>query len=284
MVAPTTATAIRDTLSTAMDADPAVMLLGDAVGRAGGIAGTSHGLLARFGAERVLDCPTADQGTLSLALGLALGGRKPVVELSDATGLAHGLQVLAEAGAAARGEFACPLVVRVPVGGQAGRLDAPAAALLAPLDGITVAMASDADQAASLLRAALASRAPTVLLEDRALYGERGAHGAASATARVVREGTTATVATWGAGVSAALQVDGVEVLDLVQLSPLDVDALGASVRRTGRLIAAGEPHLAALVLQHGLSAAFEYLESPLATCQATPDAIAAAVQQALAW
>lgn len=273
----TMAQAIASTLAEALEHDASVIVLGEQVGRSGGIAGTCRGLLDRFGPERVLDLPVADHGNVGFAVGLALGGKRPVVELTGTGRLAAALEILAEAASVAEGEFAAPVVVRVPFGGEAGaRIDRPVGELLAAVPGLHVVCPANPGQAAGLLRAALHQRAPVVILEPRALYGARGGVGEGRAPlghARVLREGEHVTLAAYGAGVAAAIEAaealvaDGVtaDVIDLVSLSPVDAATLGARARATGRLVVAhgGDEGLGARILRVALTEAFEYLEAP---------------------
>lgn len=283
----TMAAAIRGALFAAMQDDDAVVLLGESVGRAGGVADTCAGLLAAFGEERVMDLPIAERGTLGVAVGLALAGKRPVVELSSASRLLAVLEVLAEA-AAVHGEFSAPVVVRVPVGQEAGdRIDRPLADL--DLPGLTVVSASGAASAAALLAHALTRSGPTILLEPRSLYASRRDLAAPSGeSATVLRDGGDVTLAAFGAGVATAmdaadaLAAEGISaaVLDLVCLSPLDEATLGTWTRHTGRLVAVhpGEPALAAKVERAATRAAFLFLESPPASADATlDDAVTAA-------
>lgn len=277
----TTAAAIRGTLFAAMQDDERVILLGENVGRAGGIGGTSAGLLEAFGEERVLDLPVAERGTVGLAVGLALAGKRPVVELSSSSRLLAVLEPLAEA-AALGGDFSAPVVVRLPIGHEAGdRVDRPLADLDIP--GLRVVCASSAACAVALLKAALESDGPTVILEPRALYGSRRPSSEpAGFSSTVARPGEHVTLAAFGSAVGAALEAaaqleaEGIsaEVLDLVSLSPLDAEALGASVRRTGRLVAVhpAEPALAAKIQRSATESAFLYLESPPASATATAE------------
>lgn len=290
----TLAQAVRATLHAAMSASDEVVLLGETVGRMGGIGGSTAGLLAAFGPERVRDLPIADRGTIGLALGLALGGKRPVVELSGSNRLFAVLDTLAEAAAIARrGEFAAPLVVRVPYGTEAGTLDRPLGHLA--IDGLTVVCAADGSATPGLLRAALAARGPVVLLEPRAAYEDRVADPDGAATpfrARTVRSGSHVTLAAWGNGVRAALDAasalaaEGIdaEVIDLVALQPLDHEALAASVTRTGRLVVVhpGDPALADAARMVGLDGAFLHLESPLARASEAPEAVARAAREAV--
>ncbi|TNE88231.1 MAG: hypothetical protein EP330_15530 [Deltaproteobacteria bacterium] len=275
----TMAAAIRGTLFAAMQDDEQVILLGDSVGRAGGIAGTSQGLLDTFGEDRVMDLPVAERGTLGVAVGLALAGKKPVVELSSSSRLLAVLEVLAEA-ASLHGEFSAPVVVRVPVGDEAGaRIDRPLADI--DLPGLTVVCASGAASAAALLARALKSSGPTVILEPRALYGaRRDLPAPAGFGAELLRHGDHVTLAAFGTGVGAALDAaeelasEGISaaVLDLVALSPLDAKTLGEWTRHTGRIVAVhpSEPGLAAKVERAATEAAFLYLESPPASAAAS--------------
>ncbi len=290
-----TADAIRDVLSAAMAADPGVALLGEAVGRAGGVAGTCAGLRDAFGDERVRDLPVADRGTVGLALGLALSGRRPVVELADTSRLPAVLEVLADAVAiAAKREFPCPLVVRVPYGTEAAGLDRPVGPWLVP--GLRVICSSDPASAAGLLRWALGQDAPVVILEPRALYPQRGTVGddVLAPGARVLGSGRHVTLAGWGTGVATALTAaealaaEGIDadVLDLVSLSPLDAATVGARVRETGRLVVVhpDDPGLARAVRQAALDEAFLYLEAPLADAPAASASVARAARDAVTY
>lgn len=286
----TGAGAVRAALGDLMQRDERVVLLGDSVGRAGGVAGSTDGLLDRFGPDRVVDLPVADRAALGFAVGLALGGRVPVVELPSTGRLPAVVEVLAESARVAQGgEFRVPLVVRVAYGDEAKGLDRPVGDVLP--DGVRVLCASDPSQAAALLRAAIEQPGPTVLLEPRSVHLARGTLSPEPArlAARVVRTGDHVTLAAWGSGVQAACSAaeelgrEGIsaEVVDLVSLAPLDRETLGASVRKTGRLVVVhpGDAALAARVQQVGLDEGFVYLESPLAAALDTPAAIAGAAR-----
>src|SRR5690606_29885719 len=122
---------VRATLGDLMERDERIVVLGDSVGRAGGLAGSTDGLLERFGPDRVLDLPVADRAALGFAVGLALGGRVPVVELPSTGRLPAVAEVLAEAArTASAGEFRVPLVLRVAYGDEARGLDRPVGDLL----------------------------------------------------------------------------------------------------------------------------------------------------------
>ncbi len=292
MTTTTTAAALRAVLEDALAHDDDLVIVGESVGNGGGLAGTTRGLRERFGPARVVEVPVADRAAVGFAVGLALGGRTVVVELSSTGRLPAVLEALAEACAiAAKGEFRVPLVLRVPYGDEAGeRIDRPLGDLLAGVPGLTVACGADTATMTGLLRAALRRGGPTLLLEPRALYAERGeASDATPLAARVLRAGRHVTVAAWGGGVRAALAAadtlagEGieVEVIDLVTLAPLDRATLSAQVRATGRLVVA-HPEDAALaerVLRLGLHEAFLYLEAPPAAAPSNVAAVARAAR-----
>ncbi len=298
-----TADALRGVLAEALDGDPRVLVLGESVGRLGGIHGVTEGLLERFGAERVVDTPLSERATIGLAVGLSLGGKLPVVELAVADrAWAASEQLLQELAtlAARTAELAAPLVLRLPCGAAASAgpfVGASVEALLTAAPGLAVVSASTPNDAAGLLRSALAAKTPVVLLEPMALYGERAplARGAVPlASARTVLEGSHCSVFCWGATVatcSAAAQrlVDhgySVEVVDLRSLSPLDVGAIAASARKTGRVVLAheGGPAFADRVLRTATREAFLFLEAPPAAVGGLPtvDAVAQAVVDAV--
>ncbi|MCB9685460.1 MAG: hypothetical protein H6735_10505 [Alphaproteobacteria bacterium] len=282
----TTTDALRSALVDLLEAEPALLVLGETAGRPGD-------LLAGTDDVRVRAMPVADHGTLGVALGAALAGRKVVVELSGPGRLAAVAEVLAEAGAiASKGEFPCTLVVRVPHGAEAVGLDRPVGRTLLDLPGVTVVCGSSPAAAAGLLRWAVGRTSPVVLLEPRALAQDRGAVESEAHAPRTVthREGGHATVATFGAGVRSALAAadalaaEGLQiaVVELESLHPLDTAGLAAVVRTNGRLVVAhdGEPELARAIRDAVAGEAFWWLESPL--LHGATDDVAALVRRAV--
>ncbi len=281
--------AIQSTLAMAMEQDERVLLLGEAVGRMGGVHQTSQGLLERFGPERVIDTPLSEAGLVGLAVGLALGGKRPVVELvGPVTGALE--QLAGEAATVTRrsgGEFTVPLVVRVPIGPLPGGPSQIAPeGWLAAVEGLTVLVASDASDSAGLLQTALAQPGPTVLLEPRSMYVRRGRVSGEPTpiTAAVLLPGDDVTVLAYGEGVSQALEAAqassvSVEVIDLRSLRPLDEATLLTSVRKTGRaIVATRSPALAERLNQLLTREAFLYLESPPARCEPVAAALGGAI------
>ncbi|MEZ4237285.1 MAG: transketolase C-terminal domain-containing protein [Myxococcota bacterium] len=284
--------AVRAVVASALEADPALTVIRET---------PAEGLPP----DRVTVVPIADRAAVGLGLGVALAGQRALVELSGAERLPAVLEVLAEAGALAAGdEFAVPLVVRVPYGGpllEPRTPGASAAALTATVPGVWVVCPSTPALAAGLASWALQARRPVVILEPAALAEARGevdpeaVPGREGPRAGLVRRGTHATVAAWGAGVAAAVQAaealsqEGidVDVIDLVSLAPIDRVTLGQRVRATGRLVVAHpeDPWIAARVREVALEEAFLYLEAPLADAtvpRGGGEPIAAAVRRAV--
>jgi pyruvate/2-oxoglutarate/acetoin dehydrogenase E1 component len=287
----TGAESIRETLAQWLDKDASAVLLGESVGLGGGNAGSTAGLLERFGPDRVIDTPIADRTGFGLALGMALGGRPAVVELSSTRALLAVAEMLADAGRMADTAFRPALTIRVPIGGEAGAaIDPPVGDLLAALPGVRV-LCITAATAASVLSASL-GRGVSVILEPRTELGARRPSVEVDASQmHLVRDGSHVTVLAWGSAVDAAttaaeaLEAEGlsVRVIDPVCLSPLD-PALGRQIAETGRVVVAhpADSNLARRVLRVALDEAFLYLESPPGDCSADPDAVQRAVRDSV--
>ena len=252
------------------------MLVGEAVG--------VHGVTEGLSGPGLVRTPLSEGAAIGVAAGLALGGKKVVVELIDPAGLARAADVLAELAtlrARTNGAWAAPVVVR-----------APFAVGTAVPAGLRVAVAATADDLVGLLAHALDGAEPVVILEaPEALAGTgTGAVVAALGVAATVREGTHATVLGVGPGVLAALAAadtlaaEGidVEVVDLRGLAPLDRAGIGARVTKSGRAVVVGVPDGAAVALD----TAFLSLEAPLVSLPATASAaqIAAALRDTVAY
>ncbi len=282
----TTGRALRGALERALREDERVRVLGEALE----LSEVTRGLRRSF-PERVHLLPASDAGLAGVAMGMALGGALPVLELPGLGALRGALPALARA-AAAR-EFSPTAVLRVPL------MSAPppgALAAILAIPGLSVVAASSGSEAVGLLEAALAGRGLTVVLEpadaleagypaaDDAAAGESGLTG----SARELTSGVHATILAWGAGVSAALEAAAAlpdeqtaAVLDLRSLSPLDRDTLGAAVRHSGRAIIVDDP---GTVLPCVVEEGFLRLEAPPMQVPADPAAITRAVQAAIAY
>ena len=251
--------AVNDALHVEMARDDTVMVLGEDVGRIGGVFRATAGLRDRFGADRCVDPPLAEAGILGAAVGLARAGLRPVCEMQyDAFSYPCLDQLLCHVGRyrwRTRGAMAFPITIRMPYGGgvRAPELhdDSPEA-LYVHAAGIKVVIPSTPADAKGLLAAAIRDPDPVVVLEPKIVYrsarGEvpEGEHVVPLGSARIVRRGTDLTLVAYGAMVPMAeAAADGldasVEILDVRSLWPMDEETLLASVGKTGRAVVVQE-------------------------------------------
>lgn len=270
-----------------MERDPTVVVLGQDVGVNGGVFRVTDGLYARFGEARVLDTPLAESGILGTALGMAIGGLKPVAEMQfdgfsyNAFGQLEGN--VSRFCARSRGRWPASLVLRFPYGGGVRALEhhSEAREALYALPGLKVVVPSGPRNARALLVAAIRDPDPVVFLEPKRSYRafkeevpdeeEVGQIG----RAEVVREGSDVTVVSWGAMMRPVLEAveemsgASVEVVDLLTLHPMDVETVAGSVQKTGRLVVVQEGPRgfgpASEVVAAVMDRAFWYLQAPVA-------------------
>jgi pyruvate dehydrogenase E1 component beta subunit len=252
--------AINEGLHQEMARDEALMVMGEDVGRSGGVFRVTAGLQERFGAERCVDTPIAEAGILGTAVGLCMSGWRPVVEMQyDAFSYPSLEQLITHVGRyrwRSGGRMGLPLTIRMPYGGG---VNAPELHEESPeayyvhTAGIKVAIPSTPADAKGLLTAAIRDPDPVVFLEPKKLYRAdrdqvpEGEHFVPLGQARVVREGDDVTLVAYGSMVKVAeAAADALatgdadvsaHVLDLRTLRPLDVDGLLEAVRRTGRVV-----------------------------------------------
>jgi 2-oxoisovalerate dehydrogenase E1 component len=256
--------AVNEALRRELAARPEVLVYGEDVGHAGGIFGVTRTLQEEFGERRVFDMPIAEAAILGSAVGAALEGLRPVVEVMWGDFLLVALDQLVNQAAnvryVSRGRHAVPLVVRTQQGATAGSCaqhSQSLEALLAHIPGLRVGVPSTPQDAHAMLRAAVADDDPVVLFEARALYQRKqivrlGGRREAVGGARVRREGDDVAILSWGPMALAAeeaadaLAGRGVNatVVDLRWLAPLDDDAIAAVVGRTNRVLIAHEANL----------------------------------------
>lgn len=245
--------AINQALSQEMARDDRVVLLGEDVGRDGGVFRVSEGLQEQFGPERVIDTPLSESGIVGAAIGMAAYGLRPVAEIQFMGFIYAALDQLythaARLRTRSRGRFTCPLVVRTPYGGgiKAPELhEESSEALLCHLPGIKVVVPSGPYSAKGLLLAAIRDPDPVVFLEPTRLYRmlreevPEGDYTIPLGQARVVRQGKDVTVAAWGSMLERVMKTattHSVEIIDPQTLAPFDWKTLLDSVRKTGRLI-----------------------------------------------
>jgi pyruvate dehydrogenase E1 component beta subunit len=286
---------VRRLVAEALVREPGLMVVGDAVATLGGAGGAFAGLAADH-PGRVLDLPVADRAAVAFATGRALSGSRTIVELADSGRIPAVFEALAEAASiAASGEFAVPLLVRVPSGSQAGaRIDRPVAEALCAIPGLTVLAPSTPETLTGAWAAALALSSPVVLLEARTLLTRRGGEPVVlkPGEARVLREGGHVTLVVVGAALEATLAAvdelaaEGISagVVEVASLAPLDTERLAAAVRHTGRVVvvAGPESELSDRVLVGIVTGAFLHFEAPPATAPAQATAIARAARAAV--
>ncbi|HET6950430.1 MAG TPA: dehydrogenase E1 component subunit alpha/beta [Acidimicrobiales bacterium] len=280
--------AVRDALATALAADDRIVLLGQDIAGYGGVFKATEGLVDTYGPERVRNTPIIESGAIGAALGLALDGFRPVVEMQFGDFVTCGFNQLVNNVATTRYRWGAPvpLVVRLPVGGGLGAgpfHSQNVESWFCHVAGLKVVAPATPADAKGLLLAALDDGNPVLVLEHKRLYRRArgpvpaGHHTEPLGRARVVRPGRHATVVTYGAGVEWALAAaevvageDGkdVEVVDLRSLRPWDRETVLDSVRRTSRALVAHEAPLmggfgaevAAVVGQE----AFAWLDAPV--------------------
>lgn len=280
--------AINSGLRGAMRDNDDVLVLGEDVGRLGGVFRVTQGLQEEFGADRVIDTPLSESGIIGTAIGMALHGMRPVSEIQFADFIYPGFDQLVSEAAKYRyrtaGEFQVPLVVRTPYGGgiRGGQYHSQSPeALFIHTSGLKVVCPSNPYDAKGLLIEAIRDDDPVIFFEPKRVYRAvkmevpEEPYVVPLSEARIVRAGEQVTCVAWGAmlyeAFSAAEEVAkqgiDVEVIDLRTLWPLDVETIVSSVKKTGRLVVVHEApqtcgfggELVALVTER----AFLYLEAP---------------------
>jgi 2-oxoisovalerate dehydrogenase E1 component beta subunit len=256
--------AINLGLRRAMEEDPKVLMMGEDVGKLGGVFRITDGLQKDFGEQRVLDTPLSESGIIGTAVGLAVRGFRPVCEIQFEGFIFPGfdqiVSQLAKLHYRTQGKIKMPVVIRVPFGGGIGAVEHHSESpesLFAHVAGLRVLSCSNAVDAYWMIQQAIKSDDPILFFEPKKLYHSGNLKAEIDTTAtpgplfasRVVRPGTSATVVAYGPSVKVALDAataaDGdnisLEVIDLRTLSPLDLGPVFESVRKTGRLIAVSE-------------------------------------------
>lgn len=267
----TFAKALTTAMADAMRADDGVIVFGEDVAKLGGVFRITDGLMAEFGDQRCFDTPLAESGIVGMALGMAMNGMRPVVEMQfDAFAYPAFEQIashVAKMHNRTRGRVTLPMVIRVPYAGGIGGVEHhcdSSEAYYAHTPGLKVFTPSSVADAYRLLREAIASDDPVVFMEPKKLYWSKdavdlealrrdldGAEAAERAEGRaaVVRPGTDATIIAYGPAVPPALaaaeaaSAEGrsVEVVDLRTIVPFDDETVCESVRKTGRVVVVAE-------------------------------------------
>lgn len=281
--------AVNQALDELLALDSRVSILGQDVGRNGGVFRATEGLQAKYGEDRVFDTPLAESGIIGTSIGMAVGGLRPMAEIQFMGFLYPGLdQLISHAGrlaARSLGQVRVPLVLRVPFGGgiRAPEQHADSAeAMLVHTPGLKVVVPSTPYDAKGLLYAAYDDPDPVIVMEPIRLYrmGRQevpsGRYTIPLGQARTARPGTDITIVTWGNMVAVAIKTAerlarevSVEVLDLRSLSPMDGETIRHSVEKTGRAVVLHEAPLSAglggEVVARIQETAFWSLQAPVA-------------------
>jgi len=276
-------------LRKAMEDDPKVLIMGEDVGKLGGVFRITDGLQKDFGEDRVIDSPLAESGIVGTAVGMALRGYRPVVEIQfDGFVYPAYDQIVCQVAKMhfrSMGKSRMPMVIRIPFGGGIGAVEHHSEspeAQFAHTPGLKVVACSNPVDGYWMIQQAIASDDPVIFLEPKRQYHADKAELDESSTpeplfaSRVVRQGSDCTVLAYGPTVKTAMQAaeaasgDGVsiEVIDLRTLSPLDMAPVYDSVRRTGRAVVTHEAHvnlgMGAEVASRVTEECFYSLEAPV--------------------
>jgi len=315
---------VRDALRTQMKADPRVVVLGEDIGKFGGVFRATSGLFDEFGADRVIDTPLAEAGIIGTAIGMALYGLRPVPEIQFSDFIFPAFDQIVNELAKFRyrsgGQYSCPVVIRTPVGGgiRGGHYHSQSPeALFCHTPGLKVVMPSNPYDTKGLLLAAMRQNDPVIFMEPKRIYrasrGEvpEGEYTIDLGVANVVRPGTQCTVIAWSGMVEIAEKAAAlaeragisVEVIDLRTLLPFDLDALIASAQKTGRVVIVHEAPrtcgFGAELIASIQERAMAYLEAPILRVTGfdtpfpysleheylpNPDRVMRAIRQTLEW
>lgn len=253
----TYAEAVREAIGQAMETDPTVFMLGEDIGIYGGAFGVSGDLYQRFGKERILDTPISELGIVGAAVGAALVGMKPIVEIQFSDFTAQAMDQIVNQAAKIHfmlgGELSVPMVLRAPSGSGTGAAAQHSQSLetwFAHIPGLKVVMPSSPYEAKGLLLSALDDPNPVIVLEHKLLYKTSGPvpeeqYRIPIGTSNKVREGKDLTIVASGVMVSRSIEAAetlsgmGVEVdiIDVRSLSPLDMGPINQSVKKTGKVM-----------------------------------------------
>jgi len=283
--------ALNEGLRRSLETDPKVMIMGEDVGRLGGVFRVTDGLQKDFGEHRVVDTPLAESAIVGTAIGLALRGYRPVCEIQfDGFVFPATDQIvsqLAKMRYRSQGNVALPIVIRIPFGGGIGAVEHHSESpevFFAHTAGLRVVACADPAEAFSMIQLAIASDDPVIFFEPKRRYWDRAEVDTAApltdalplTAARTVLPGDDVTLLCYGPMVRSCLEAaiaareDGrsIEVIDLRSLSPIDMATIGASVARTGRCVVVHEAPvyagLGAEIAARVTEQCFYHLEAPV--------------------
>lgn len=279
--------AIREAIEEEMTRDERVILLGEDIADYGGAFKLTEGIADRFGRERVRNTPISEGGFVGVAIGAAMTGLRPIVEIMFMDFITLAMDQLVNHAAKFRYQFGpqakVPLVVRTPAGAGRGYGPTHSQSLekwFVATPGLVVVAPATAADAKGLLKSSVRCDDPVVFIESKILYGRRGEvpegdHTVPLGEAAVLREGDDVTIVAYSRMTEEALKAAQAlakhdieaEVIDLRTLAPMDTDTVAASVERTGRVVVAEEGHLTggigAEVVARIVESCFDYLAAP---------------------
>ncbi|ULN47547.1 alpha-ketoacid dehydrogenase subunit beta [Mycolicibacterium goodii] len=282
--------ALNAGLRRALEDDPKVLLLGEDIGALGGVFRITDGLQKDFGPQRVIDTPLAESGIIGTAIGLAMRGFRPVCEIQFDGFIYPAFDQIVSQVAKLHyrtgGNVRMPITIRVPYGGGIGAIEHHSESpegYFAQTAGLRVVTCSNAADAALMIRQAIGCDDPVLFFEPKRRYWDKGdvdldadPDSFPLHRARILVEGTDATVVTYGPLVRTAVQAAevaaaegiSIEVIDLRSISPVDIDTIAASVRKTGRLIVTHEAStfmgIGAEIAARITERCFYHLEAPV--------------------
>jgi len=282
------AKAINAGMRKAMANDPKVLLFGEDIAELGGVFRVTEGILAEFGPTRIMNSPIAESGIVGTAIGLAMRGYRPVVEIQfDGFIFPAFDQIttqLAKLTNRSEGTLKMPVVIRVPFGGGIGAVEHHSEspeAYFAHTPGLRVVSPSNPNDAYWMIQQAIESNDPVLFFEPKRRYWQKGPVNLDTPalplhSARVLREGHHVTIACYGPMVTVALQAaeiaaqegTSIEVVDLRSISPIDFSTIIESVKKTGRLVVASEAStfvsVSSEVAARVAEQAFYHLQAPV--------------------
>lgn len=296
----TYAQAINAGIREEMQADDNIVLLGEDIGKYGGVFGVTRGLHDEFGSARVRDCPLNEAAIVGFGVGLAISGRPTIAELEFMDFLTFCMDPIVNQAAKMRffwgGQVEMPLIVRMPIASTLGfgtQHSQSLEAWLMHVPGLKIAMPSEPYDAKGLIKTAIRDRNPVIFVENISLYATKGKvpdeeYFIPLGEADVKRTGNDVTIVALSSMVPKALEAakqlaaDGieVEVIDPRSLSPLDIDTIVGSVKKSGRLVVSHVAHktggVGAEIAQQVTERAFDYLDGPVVRVAARDVPIAA--------
>lgn len=277
--------ALREAIGEEMERDQTVFMMGEDIAAYGGAFGVSKGLLQKFGPERIRNTPMSEAAITGVAAGCAIAGMKPIVEIMFMDFITLALDQLLNHATQYRyisnGQLRVPFVLRTAAGGGRG-YGATHSKTLEPLllciPGLKIVYPSNAYDAKGLLKSAIRDENPVVFIENKQLYAQKSAvpeeeYVIPLGKASIIQEGTEATIITYSRMIQESIRAAkesniSVEIIDLRSLSPLDMETISKSIRKTGKVVIVEEGYktggIGAEICARIIENDFDYLDAPI--------------------